>query len=298
MNCEFCKQIFKNKYSLKTHQENAKYCLELRNAANDNFICEYCNKKLSSKQILENHYQKCTSKKINIEKDIEIQKIINKYTSEIEILKHFVSSRDSIIDEQKETINNLQNQIKELASLAIDKPSTINHNLNNNSNNKMIDNRTLNMVPFNLTEDKIMKVMKDKFEEKHLMRGQEGLADFFVENILVTTDKKFLYRCTDASRNHFIYVDENGKIQKDINGHHLIQLINEPVRQRTREIYQECSDRYFDNAVYDDENNDGTDTTEDDRLTFIGDKVVEITGLKNNNNKFLNRLKAPIIVNK
>jgi len=198
-----------------------------------------------------------------------------------------------------EQIENLQNQIKELASLAIEKPNNIiNNTSNNNSNNKMIDNRTLNMVPFNLTEDKIMEVMKEKFEEKHLMRGQEGLADFFVENILVTPEKKFLYRCTDASRNHFIYVDENGKIQKDINGHHLIQLINEPVRQRTREIYQECSDRYFDNNVYDDENNDETDTTEEDRLTYISDKVVEITSLKNNNSKFLKKIIPTLIVNK
>jgi hypothetical protein len=102
------------------------------------------------------------------------------------------------------------------------------------------------MSPFNLTEEKIMQILKEKFEEKHLMRGQESLADFCVENILVTADKKFLYRCSDPSRNHFIYLDEKGKIQKDINGHHLIQLINEPVRQRTRELYQECSDRYFD----------------------------------------------------
>ena len=298
MECEFCKKIFKTRGILKNHQNTTKYCLDLRSQINEKYKCQYCFKILTSKHNLENHYDKCINKSVFLEKNLEIEKLKTELNLKNESIEKIKEQYDEQLLKAEQQIKDLQNQIKELASLAIDKPSTINHNLNNNSNNKMIDNRTLNMVPFNLTEDKIMKVMKDKFEEKHLMRGQEGLADFFVENILVTTDKKFLYRCTDASRNHFIYVDENGKIQKDINGHHLIQLINEPVRQRTREIYQECSDRYFDNAVYDDENNDGTDTTEDDRLTFIGDKVVEITGLKNNNNKFLNRLKAPIIINK
>ena len=282
--CEFCNKNFQNKGNLKTHQENAKYCINIRNnSANSNTDnkCEFCDKILSSRSRLDSHKNKCRSKNL-----------YNKFIETQNDLKH----KDEQLKKAEQQIKDLQNQIKELASLAIDKPNTINHNVNNNSNNRVVDNRTLNMSPFNLTEEKIMHILKEKFEEKHLMRGQESLADFCVENILVTADKKFLYRCSDPSRNHFFYLDETGKIQKDINGHHLIQLINEPVRQRTRELYQECSDRYFD-SENNEENEEQTDKDED-RLMYISNKVVEITSLKNNNSKFLNRLKAPIVVNK
>ena len=303
--CTFCQKEFSTKGNLKLHQKSAKYCLTIRGESEvqENFNCEYCDDIFIRKSILYTHYEICKNKKeIEHKKEIEDLKIkhLNKiknletqYKKEINILniKH-----EEQLEKAEQQIKDLQNQIKELASLAIDKPNTINHNVNNNSNNRVVDNRTLNMSPFNLTEEKIMHILKEKFEEKHLMRGQESLADFCVENILVTADKKFLYRCSDPSRNHFIYLDEKGKIQKDINGHHLIQLINEPVRQRTRELYQECSDRYFD-SENNEENEEQTDKDED-RLMYISNKVVEITSLKNNNSKFLNRLKAPIVVNK
>ena len=305
MNCEFCNKEFSNKGNLNYHQKTAKYCLKLREQSQiENFNCEFCNLSFTRKDSLQVHLITCKEKL-----DVEFKNLMKSYQKEkINLINqvYYLTEKNKEYKEQNKELENrikdLQNQIKELATIAIEKPNTIttNHNNNNsnNSNNRMIDNRTVNMVPFNLTQEKILDIMKDKFQEQHLLRGQEGLADFFVENILITPEKKFLYKCADPSRNHFIFVDEEGKVQKDINAKHLTHIINEPVKQRTREIYQECSDRYFDNAVYDDENNDGTDTTEDDRLTFIGDKVVEITGLKNNNNKFLNRLKAPIIVNK
>ena len=233
--------------------------------------------------------------------DVEFKNLMKSYQKEkinLQNQVYYLTEKNKEYKEQNKELENkikdLQNQIKELATIAIEKPNTIttNHNNNNsnNSNNRMIDNRSVNMVPFNLTQEKVLDIMKDKFQEKHLLRGQEGLADFFVENILITHEKKFLYKCADPSRNHFIFVDEEGKVQKDINAKHLTHIINEPVKQRTREIYQECADRYFDNIDYDDENNDGTDTTEADKLNYMGDKVVEIGLLKSNNSKFIRGL--------
>ena len=303
--CEYCNRNFKTKGVLKTHQETAKYCLNLREKVQEeittNNECEYCKKNLTTKFKLELHKKICRSQDLykrylQLENNFHHYKISSeeKYRVYEDQLKY----KDLEISKLEENISNLQNQIKELASLAIEKPSNnIINTSNNNSHNKMIDNRTLNMVPFNLTQEQILETLKEKFEEKHLMKGQEGLASFFVENILVTPEKKFLYRCTDPSRNHFIFVDEDGNVQKDINGYHLTNLINGPVKQRTIEIYRECQDKYFDNNV-NNENNDGADNTDEDRLIYITDKVTEITNLKNNNTKFLKGLAPPLIVKK
>jgi hypothetical protein len=291
MECEYCKKKFSSRGVLNNHQKSAKYCLKLREEeVINNYLCEFCSSAFSRKHHLENHSKICKHKFYN-ELQIKLEENQKLHEKDVEKYKENITKLENYICKLEEQNQNLQNQIKELATIAIEKPNkTINNNNNSNSNNKTIDNRTVNMVPFNLTQEKVLDIMKDKFQEQHLLRGQEGLADFFVENILITPEKKFLYKCADPSRNHFIFVDEEGKVQKDINAKHLTHIINEPVKQRTREIYQECADRYFDNIDYNDEDNDGTDTTEADKLNYIGDKVVEIASLKNNNTKFVKGL--------
>jgi uncharacterized CHY-type Zn-finger protein len=63
--CEYCKQYFNNKYTLKQHQKTAKFCLEIQGCAKtkiETFICEYCNKNLSSNERLYTHYNVCKEK--------------------------------------------------------------------------------------------------------------------------------------------------------------------------------------------------------------------------------------------
>lgn len=56
--CEYCKNVFSSKSSLKYHQKNAKYCLSLRNLKNNNH-CKGCNKKFSRHQHLRRHMYIC-----------------------------------------------------------------------------------------------------------------------------------------------------------------------------------------------------------------------------------------------
>ena len=290
MNCEFCNKKFSNRGNLNYHQKTAKFCLALRDETNyKKYSCKFCETSFTRIDNLQTHQETC-KQKISFEKDF-----VNSLKEEKTNLQNQVYYLTEKNKEYLDQIKDLQNQIKELATIAVEKPNNITNNNSSNSNSKMIDNRTVNMVPFNLTQEKIVDILKDKFEEKHLLRGQAGLADFCVENILITHEKKFLYKCTDPSRNHFIFVDEEGKLQKDVDAKYLTHLIYEPVRQKTKEIYQECADRYFDNNVYDDENNDGTDTTEEDKLNYMGDKLVEIGLLKSNNSKFIRGLIPPLL---
>lgn len=306
MECEYCKKSFKNKGTLKTHQNTTKYCLELRNQHNDKWKCSYCEKNLTSKQSLESHYEKCVNKNIFNQLKIEIEKLKN----ENEIIKNLKDIETKKLENQitkLETQNkSLQDQIKELASLAIEKPNSITHQTNNNQTNnnqnnsiKNIDNRTINMLPLNINTESISKALQDKFEEKHLMKGQKGVAEFMLENVLIIDDnneKKYLMKCSDSSRKVFISLDEKGNIIKDVNADNLTKMISDPVKEQCHKIYKQIQDRYF--QVYENVGNElEVDTPdkenldlESQRLEHATNKVVEISRLKNNNVEFVKNL--------
>ena len=180
-----------------------------------------------------------------------------------------------------DNIHNMQKQIQELASLAIDKPNTINnHNLNNNSNNKMIDNRVLNMIPLDLDQENLKKTLEEKFTENHLINGQKGVAQFFVDHYLVTEDKKYMIKCTDPSRKMFIYLDNEGKIHKDVNGFKFTKNISDPVIEVTHNMLNELPEKYPD---------------DNGRIDYATIKFMEIANIKHDNNEFIKNLFPPLI---
>jgi hypothetical protein len=261
MECEYCKKSFSNKFTLKNHQLNAKYCLEIRKKDNENFKCSFCKKNLASKWSLDNHLDNCVDK-----------------------FKILLEEKEKDILHCKENISKLENQnkellqqIKDLASIAIDKPNTINnnHNLTNNSNNKMIDNRTLNMIPLDLNQENLKRTLEEKFTENHLINGQKGVAQFFVDNILVSDDNKYMIKCTDPSRKMFIYLDSEGKLHKDMNAFKLTHIISDPVIDISHKLVNELPDKYPDDM---------------DRVDYAMNKFVEIVNIKTDNNEFIKNL--------
>jgi len=264
--CNFCKKIFSNKGNLKNHQDKAKYCLALREEHNINFKCEYCNKNLASRYRLEDHYETCKKKMmLNFENKIQEQKIFY----------------ENLLKQKDESILNLQNQIKELASLAIQTPSNIiNNTSNNNSHNKMIDNRVLNMIPLDLNQENLKKTLEEKFTENHLINGQKGVAQFFVDHYLISEDQKYMFKCTDPSRKMFIYLDDEGKIHKDINALRFTKNISDPVIEVTHNMLNELPDKYPD---------------DNERMDYATVKFMEIANIKNDNNEFIKNLIPPLI---
>ena len=74
MECNFCNKIFSSKSSLNFHQKTTKYCLKLqgKNEYTNNFICEYCDKKFTTKQQVCIHINLCKTKnKDEKEKEFE-----------------------------------------------------------------------------------------------------------------------------------------------------------------------------------------------------------------------------------
>jgi len=271
--CEYCNKSFKTKGNLKTHIENARYCLNLRNEnLNDSNQCEFCNKKFSSKSRLDLHRSKCRSKDLHY----RFQELQNKYNESLRLWEEKLKSKDEQLKKTEEKMNDLQNQIIELLASNIDKPTNITfNNNNNNSTNKIIDNRVLNMVPFTLTQEEIQKTLEEKFTENHLYNGQKGLAQFCVDNILTKEEDKLMMKCTDPSRKIFIYLDRDGRICKDINASRFTNIIYEPAVNVSNKIYNRIPDLH---------------PGELDRQDHSLNKFLEIVNIKRDNNEFVKNL--------
>lgn len=146
--------------------------------------------------------------------------------------------KDQEIKRLEKNIQELQTMLKNLASEAINKASVTNNN-NNINNSKIIQY----LAPMTLTEEKIEKILKEKFDSKYFWEAQRGLARFCVDHILKTEDGKMLLVCTDPVRSRFKYIDINNNLLEDIEGRKFIEKLTKPVRTITKEKYLEMLDQ-------------------------------------------------------
>ena len=86
LKCKHCLNIFFNISSLHHHQKTAKYCLKLQGVKVEKYKCDYCDKKLSTQQNLNNHLVVCI-KYITHTKVISLKNKIKKYKSTISKLE-------------------------------------------------------------------------------------------------------------------------------------------------------------------------------------------------------------------
>ena len=241
--CEFCKKIFSSKSNLYTHQNTAKYCLDLQgNSSDKEFKCEFCNKQYAQKKGLVLHISSCKEreKKIQTDKDNEQSKIIKKLESEIvrlkrtekENIKNIIEEKNNYheekikekdiyyeekIKERNDYIAKLEANIEKLeaklekfedtvTSIVISKekkcqPTTT----NNTTNNIVINALNLNDIP------KISSFLEEKLDKDVLAGGQKGLA-VLVSSIML----KDKYKCVDASRQNFEFINELGEVERDV----------------------------------------------------------------------------------
>lgn len=71
-------------------------------------------------------------------------------------------------------------------------------------------------------------------------------------------------------------------------------MINGPVKKVSKKIYDGIYDRYTNNYNTDDEVEIEDKETDEDRINFATDKLVELTSLKSDNSEFVKRLVSPL----
>ena len=237
MDCEFCKKTFSSKSNLTAHQKSAKFCLNLQGSNNEvekNFTCEYCQKTLTQQKSLDVHIVSCKEKKKTLErtKDIEQALIIKRL--EMEIIKLKRSEKEKL-REKNEYIAKLEAKLEKFEDAVVTNMAATTHVLESKAakasssasttnNTTLNTNITVNNV-LNLSQEHVKKVLEERLDYNVVYAGQAGLAMFVFNNILKDATGKLIYRCVDASRQMFEFVDENGETVRDMKAEKLTQSL-------------------------------------------------------------------------
>lgn len=191
MDCDFCHRKFGTKGTLLRHQQTAKFCIKIQyelKPKTNVFICNGCNKELSTKQKLQSHHRICDKYIENIR--------VNQLEKTIEI-------KDSIINQDKATIEELKNRIRELELDIKDIALKSKGKTTTNSNTYIYQNFTP------ITDEKL-KENAINFTKEHLELGGRGVAKYALENVL-----KNNFVCTDPARGNVKYLDNSGELVID-----------------------------------------------------------------------------------
>lgn len=254
MQCEFCKKEFKNLNYLKTHQKITKYCLKLQGKTIDNFECKKCFKYFSSEKTLFQHLSRCKTKKEEEQKETHL---IKELKSQIKELKNTNKYKDDQILKLETNIRQLQQSITDIASRPLYSKTTVNNNqiLNLNDNNR------------------INTIIKEQIKATDLSEGQKSLAKFVVQYILTDENGDLLYKCVDASRQNFQFINEHGHPERDIKA---TKLSNAIVKGGIKTIVFQEGDKLWmvDGKV------------DESRFSYFQDKILEIARLESDHSKF------------
>ena len=238
MECTFCKKTFSTKSNLAAHVKTAKYCLEMQGKTDPIFECEFCKKALSQKATLLDHLNSCRERyhKLAENKEVEYKTMIKKLETEISKLKRsdkdILQKKDEYYQEKiKEKTNYYEEKIKErndyiakleaniakleaklekfedtVTSIVISKEKKCQQTTTNNTTNNIVINAlNLNDIP------KISSFLEEKLDKDVLAGGQKGLAVLVSSTML-----KDKYKCVDASRQNFEFINELGEVERDV----------------------------------------------------------------------------------
>lgn len=208
--CEFCNITVKDKYTIKTHLLKNKTCLKIRGMTlNTNFICIGCNNMFSSNINLVTHTESCKQfiiLKTKEECKIEYDKLKDQYNQLEDKTKQYEAKlakfEDAVIASAKSN-------------------TTINYNTNSNNTNS----NNVNSQYLNLSKEHLEPLLRQNLTFDHAKRGQRGLANMVVTNLLKNEEGQLLYQCTDTARQNFEFINEQGDTEKDVRAAKLIQAL-------------------------------------------------------------------------
>ena len=228
MNCDICQKSFSSISSLNFHKKTAKYCLEKQGKTNDKFKCKYCDKIFTTVQRLSEHtHQTC-----KIYRKIIDEKQVKEKESYHEII---LKEKNEYIAKLEANITKLEAKLEKFENAVVTNMAATTHVLEakavkaaqaatTTTNNTLNTNITVNNF-LNLSQEHVKKVLSERLNYNVVYAGQAGLATFVFDNILKDAAGKLIYRCVDASRQMFEFVDENGETVRDMKAEKLTQSL-------------------------------------------------------------------------
>jgi hypothetical protein len=197
-----------------------------------------------------------------------------------------MEKQEQQLEKQEAQIAELQKTIERMGIKAIEKPTTTNNNITNNTK--------INLVPFDLTNEYVSNIITSKFNDVHVLEGLHGLAKFVKDKIITLEDGTLVYRCFDTSRQIFKYQDKNGNIVKDPKALKLIEMIQPALKEQTNTLYDFFNDEINNYKKEEDEKRNEFLTTKD-KMMFLKENTIKIQDEiadMHMNSRFCNELSA------
>lgn len=229
MKCKYCNNIFSCKTSLKHHQRTAKYCLKIQGKKIKKYICESCNKDLSTKHRLQTHYQTCDKykkQKYELEFDKERKYLLDK----------IADLEDQLVFKTKH-IDKLQDKLENIAIQAVRRPTTT-----NNMNKTQINNFIQNMQP--ITSEHLIDHTPN-LTLAHVQKGASGYAEYALEYPL-----KDRIVCVDYSRRKIKFKDKDGNLISDPEMVKLAPMFFESIKEKSSQIVYSQNTPGMDSAMF------------------------------------------------
>jgi hypothetical protein len=221
MNCESCGKPFKTIYTLKRHQTRT-----------------ICGKVI---QLIETNTQLIHVNNDLLEKNTTVQQLNAELTHKTEYLKEENTELrlNSRIYEEKYNMikedytelklycNRTQENLLEQANKTHEK--LLERATTKTKTNTRIQTIINNLAPLQLEEERVMKILMEKFDERALRAGLKGVGRILCRDILVNDDGTKMYCILDANRLHGGFITPDKKLVRDPHMKELIKRIHDPL---------------------------------------------------------------------
>ena len=213
--CDFCKRIYKNKYTLKKHKSTARFCLQIQlsDISKAQYKCINCNYKSMNKYNYKRHVNNC---KVIVDQNMKIENIL--IQKELEIVK------------------------KEL-SKARARPNINNNTIINNINNQFNISKKL-LHPYEYLSNNFESIITSNLNRQHFMEGVKGVIRFIVHDLLTYDGKKYYASYTKGDTDFHRITD--GEVEIDEKAKKLLNDIYPYIEDRCKEIRQDEEEPTFD----------------------------------------------------
>jgi len=266
--CHGCKLPFTNNVNLSSHIDICKKCIILKaNEESDKKFNELLDEKEKGYVEFEKRIEFLNEKLKYTDKQFETQQ--QQHLTQLESQQRQHDSK--LIGVQttfEKTIRDLQAQndklidsLRQLASQAIDKPSTTTNVTNNTVKNHFSEKYFLDTISM----DDVKRKCQNYLTEEIFLQGQRGIAKLCTDHIIKTKDNKALMICTDVSRKKFKYMDDQGNLKEDHEARAFTEKVSKPIKDVSKIVYENI----LSDVKYEKENVDETDYS---RKAVLNDK--------------------------
>ena len=202
------------------HQKNTKYCLEKQGNTNGgNFICKYCDKKLSSEKRLKTHHNICD--------EYIIVHLKNKYEDKIR-------EKDILLSQKDKQIQQLQDKLENIAIKAVQRHTTVKNTQINNYLQKMES-----ITHKHLVEN------ASKLTIEHIQKGAFGYAEYALEYPL-----KDRVACVDYARRKIKFKDTEGNVVTDPEMIKLAPMFFDSIKDKSSQLVHSLNTPDMDSVMF------------------------------------------------